>query len=118
MSGLVRTSSVILEKPRPARNSMQLAINIRGSPGPVRCADKRFPFLSQRLDCRQRPIALDRVCNAVRFHREADMVFRITPFDEPELISRRLLHMPYALYGPAGGELARLGDGEARGSSL
>src|SRR5262245_65208940 len=29
--------------------------------------------------------------------READMVFRITPFDEPEVISRRLLHMPYCM---------------------
>jgi len=43
--------------------------------------------------------------------READMVFRITPFDEPEVISRRLLHMPYGLYGPVGSELPRLGDG-------
>ena len=43
--------------------------------------------------------------------READMVFRITPFDEPEVISRRLLHIPYGLYGPAGSELPRLGDG-------
>ena len=43
--------------------------------------------------------------------READMVFRITPFDEPEVISRRLLHMPYGLYGPTGSELPRLGDG-------
>src|SRR5262249_47582051 len=38
-------------------------------------------------------------------------VFRITPFDELEVVSRRLLHMPYALYGPAGGEHPRLGDG-------
>lgn len=43
--------------------------------------------------------------------READIVFRIKPFDEPEVISRRLLHIPYALYGPAGGERPRLGDG-------
>jgi DNA-binding transcriptional LysR family regulator len=43
--------------------------------------------------------------------READMVFRITPFDEPEVISRRLLHMPYGLYGLAGAELPRRGDG-------
>jgi DNA-binding transcriptional LysR family regulator len=34
--------------------------------------------------------------------READMVFRIAPFDEPEVISRRLLHMPYAVYAPEG----------------
>ncbi len=30
--------------------------------------------------------------------READLVFRIRPFDEPEVISRRLMHIPYALY--------------------
>ena len=39
------------------------------------------------------------------------MVFRIKPFDEPEIISRRLLHIPYALYGPAGSERPSLGDG-------
>jgi DNA-binding transcriptional LysR family regulator len=43
--------------------------------------------------------------------READMVFRIKPFDEPEVISRRLLHIPYALYGPAGSDRPNLGDG-------
>ena len=43
--------------------------------------------------------------------READIVFRIKPFDEPEIISRRLLHIPYALYGPAGSERPKLGDG-------
>lgn len=43
--------------------------------------------------------------------READMVFRIKPFDEPEVISRRLLHIPYALYGPAGSDRPSPGDG-------
>jgi DNA-binding transcriptional LysR family regulator len=43
--------------------------------------------------------------------READIVFRIKAFDEPEVISRRLLHIPYALYGPAGTERPRPGDG-------
>lgn len=43
--------------------------------------------------------------------READMVFRIRPFDEPEVISRRLMHIAYALYGPAGSEPPRPGDG-------
>ena len=27
--------------------------------------------------------------------RETDMVFWIKPFDEPEVISRRLIHIPY-----------------------
>ncbi len=43
--------------------------------------------------------------------READMVFRIKPFDEPEVISRRLLHIRYALYGPTGIDMPRPGDG-------
>ncbi|WP_158813440.1 LysR family transcriptional regulator [Methylocapsa sp. S129] len=43
--------------------------------------------------------------------READMVFRIKPFDEPEVISRRLMHISYALYGLAETERPRLGDG-------
>lgn len=49
--------------------------------------------------------------------READVAFRITPFDEPEVISRRLLHIPYALYGPdalygpAGTDAPLAGDG-------
>ncbi len=46
-----------------------------------------------------------------RPRREADMAFRIKPFDEPEVISRRLLHIPYALYGLAGTEVPRPGDG-------
>lgn len=30
--------------------------------------------------------------------READLVFRIAPFDEPDIAQRRLLRMPYAAY--------------------
>jgi DNA-binding transcriptional LysR family regulator len=30
--------------------------------------------------------------------READIAFRIKAFEEPEVVSRRLLHVPYALY--------------------
>ena len=44
--------------------------------------------------------------------READLVFRIRPFDEPEVISRRLMHIAYALYAPAGSAMAfQPGDG-------
>jgi DNA-binding transcriptional LysR family regulator len=43
--------------------------------------------------------------------READLVFRIKPFDEPEVISRRLMHMEYALYGRAGSTPPDRGDG-------
>jgi DNA-binding transcriptional LysR family regulator len=43
--------------------------------------------------------------------READMVFRIKPFDEPEVISRRLLHITYAVYGKEGTPAPQRGDG-------
>ena len=43
--------------------------------------------------------------------READMVFRIKPFDEPEVIARRLLHIPYAMYGTPGTPTPAPGDG-------
>ena len=44
--------------------------------------------------------------------READLVFRIAPFDEAGLISRRLMDMPYALYGRAGDRIEPDGKGE------
>lgn len=34
--------------------------------------------------------------------READLVFRITPFEDGDVISRKLMHIPYGLYGAAG----------------
>lgn len=43
--------------------------------------------------------------------READLVFRIQPFDEPEVISRRLMHIPYGVYVASGREHPRAGDG-------
>jgi DNA-binding transcriptional LysR family regulator len=43
--------------------------------------------------------------------READLVFRITPFTEPEVISRKLMHIDYALYVRKGDDHPRQGDG-------
>lgn len=43
--------------------------------------------------------------------READIAFRIKRFDEPEVISRRLLTIDYALYGPVGQDAPISGDG-------
>lgn len=37
-----------------------------------------------------------RLLNLAR--READLAFRIKPFSDPEVISRKLLHIPYGLY--------------------
>jgi DNA-binding transcriptional LysR family regulator len=43
--------------------------------------------------------------------READLVFRITPFIQPDVISRRLMHIDYGLYARRGTHLPRAGDG-------
>ena len=43
--------------------------------------------------------------------READMVFRILPFDEPEVVARKLLHIPYGVYLPTGMAAPTAGDG-------
>ncbi|MFC0400292.1 LysR family transcriptional regulator [Paraburkholderia rhizosphaerae] len=48
--------------------------------------------------------------------READLAFRITPFDEPDVIQRKLMHVDYALYAQRGLEMPRAGDG--RGSRI
>jgi DNA-binding transcriptional LysR family regulator len=64
---------------------------------------------------RRRPLVCVELLTDARLYslprREADMVFRIKPFDEPEVISRRLMHIPYALYGPVGSVVPVLGDG-------
>jgi DNA-binding transcriptional LysR family regulator len=44
--------------------------------------------------------------------READLVFRITPFDEADVIQRKLMKMAYALYGPTDIVPPTAGDGE------
>ena len=44
--------------------------------------------------------------------READLLFRITPFDEPDVIQRKLMHIDYALYGPVDLVPPSSGDGD------
>lgn len=55
-----------------------------------------------------------RLLNLAR--READLVFRIQPFDEPYILQRKLMHMRYALYAAIGQPHPVAGDGE--GSAL
>ena len=43
--------------------------------------------------------------------READLAFRIRPFSEPDVVSRKLTHMPYAAYALRGGIPPRAGSG-------
>lgn len=48
--------------------------------------------------------------------READLAFRIKPFEEPDVVSRKLLRMPYAVYLKKGARRPKPGDG--KGTSL
>ncbi|KQW34994.1 MULTISPECIES: LysR family transcriptional regulator [Ensifer] len=50
-----------------------------------------------------------RLLNLAR--READLVFRIRSFTEPEVISRKLLHIPYGLYVAKGSDDPSPGTG-------
>ena len=43
--------------------------------------------------------------------READMVFRIQPFTEPEVVSRKFVHITYGLYARGGNAVPTFGDG-------
>jgi len=43
--------------------------------------------------------------------READLAFRIRPFVEPDVVSRKLLHMPYRVYVRVGSPRPTAGDG-------
>jgi DNA-binding transcriptional LysR family regulator len=44
--------------------------------------------------------------------READLAFRITPFKEPDIISRKLLHVDYGAYVARGAKRPKAGNGE------
>ena len=50
-----------------------------------------------------------RLLNLAR--READLAFRITPFKEPDVISRKLLHVDYGAYVAKGTKRPAVGDG-------
>lgn len=56
------------------------------------CADftKQHPRVVVELSTDARLLSLAR--------READLVARIVPFDEPDVVQRRLMYVPYALY--------------------
>jgi DNA-binding transcriptional LysR family regulator len=44
--------------------------------------------------------------------READLAFRIRPFDEPDVVSRKLLRMHYGVYHQKGARKPKVGDGK------
>jgi DNA-binding transcriptional LysR family regulator len=63
----------------------------------------RHPQLSIELITDSRRYSLSR--------READLVFRITPFDEPDVIQRKIMDLNYALYGHVDLVAPHAGDG-------
>ncbi|MGF6753548.1 LysR family transcriptional regulator [Paraburkholderia sp. GAS42] len=68
-----------------------------------------------RFLARHKGVSLELVTDSRPYNlarREADLAFRITPFDEPDVIQRKLMHMDYALYGRSDLVPPRAGDGE------
>lgn len=64
---------------------------------------QQYPEVSIELLTDSRPFSLAR--------READLAFRITPFEEVDVVQRKLLHMDYAVYGATGTPPPKPGDG-------
>ena len=72
------------------------------------------PVFARFLD-RHRQVSVELVTDSRRYNlarREADLVFRITPFDEADVIQRKVMHVDYALYGRTGCDVPCAGDGE------
>jgi DNA-binding transcriptional LysR family regulator len=68
-----------------------------------------------RFLAQHRGVSIELVTDSRRYNlarREADLVFRITPFDETDVIQRRLMHMDYALYGRLDLVAPQVGDGQ------
>ena len=68
-----------------------------------------------RFLARHRGVSIELLTDSRRYNlarREADLVFRITPFDEADVIQRKLMHMDYALYGRLDLVAPQAGDGE------
>jgi DNA-binding transcriptional LysR family regulator len=68
-----------------------------------------------RFLAQNRGVSLELVTDARRYNlarREADLVFRITPFDEADVIQRKLMHVEYALYGRVDLVAPQAADGE------
>jgi DNA-binding transcriptional LysR family regulator len=67
-----------------------------------------------RFLAQHRGVSLELVTDARRYNlarREADLVFRITPFEEADVIQRKLMHVEYALYGRMDLVAPQAGDG-------
>jgi DNA-binding transcriptional LysR family regulator len=72
-----------------------------------------------RFLARHPEVSIELVTDARRYNlarREADLVFRITPFDEPDVVQRKLMHIDYALYGRR--DFAPPSAGNGKGQTL
>ena len=67
-------------------------------------------FLAQHRGVSLELVTDSRPYNLAR--RETDLAFRITPFEEADVIQRKLMHMEYALYGRMDLVAPEPGDGE------
>lgn len=65
---------------------------------------RQYPRVSVELLTDSRLFSLSR--------QEADLAFRIQPFDEPDVVSRKLLRMPYGVYVSTDHPCPMSGDGE------
>jgi DNA-binding transcriptional LysR family regulator len=65
---------------------------------------RRHPLVSIELVTDSRQLNLAR--------RDADLLFRITPFEEADVIQRKFIRMEYALYGAMDAVAPQAGDGE------
>ncbi|WP_341318257.1 LysR family transcriptional regulator [Paraburkholderia sp. IMGN_8] len=78
------------------------------------------PVFARFLE-RHREVSIELVTDSRRYNlarREADLVFRITPFDEADVIQRKLMHIDYALYGRADLAAAYTREGDGAGQTL
>ena len=70
-----------------------------------------------RFLARHPEVSIELVTDSRRYNlarREADLVFRITPFDEPDVVQRKLMHIDYALYGHPDLKSPKTDDGEGQ----
>jgi len=68
-----------------------------------------------RFLARHRGVSIELLTDSRRYNLtrgETDLAFRITPFEEADVIQRKLMHMEYALYGRIDLVAPRAGDGE------
>lgn len=71
------------------------------------------PVLAEFAQLQPR-VTVELITSATQFslpRREADLVFRIRPFDEPEVVARKLVHIDYGVYLKAGLAPPVAGDG-------